>query len=104
MELLLGILFPIIQFLHNSDQHRQKVEYYIQLAKSEGGKIELGGDRPVFSGSLAHLNNGFFLNPTIISGLSASCRTQQEEIFGPVVGVTKFKTEEEGLIYYLDDK
>jgi aminomuconate-semialdehyde/2-hydroxymuconate-6-semialdehyde dehydrogenase len=57
------------------------------------GKILLGGDRPQLSDEL---KDGYYLNPTIITGLSATCRTQQEEIFGPVVGITTFKTEEEG--------
>lgn len=77
-----------------SDQHRQRVESYIQLATEEGGKIVLGGNRPTLEGEL---NNGFFLNPTIIANLSPSCRVQQEEIFGPVVGISVFKTEEEAI-------
>lgn len=48
------------------------------------GTIEVGGDRP--QNLPEELRDGYFLNPTIISGLSPMCRTQQEEIFGPVVG------------------
>jgi aminomuconate-semialdehyde/2-hydroxymuconate-6-semialdehyde dehydrogenase len=78
-----------------SEQHRKKVEYYIELAKTEGGKIEVGGNRP--EGLPDELKGGYFVNPTVISGLSANCRTQQEEIFGPVVGISTFKTEEEAI-------
>jgi len=52
----------------------------------------LGGDRPNLDGEL---KNGYYHNPTIIVGLSPSCRVQQEEIFGPVVTVTPFESEEE---------
>jgi len=64
----------------------------VELAKEEGGKIVLGGDRPSLEGELQH---GYFHNPTVIVGLPPSCRVQQEEIFGPVVTVTPFDTEEE---------
>jgi len=75
-----------------SKEHREKVEYYINLAKQEGGTIVCGGDRPLVS---EELKDGYYLNPTIITGLPSTCRTQQEEIFGPVVGITTFKTEGE---------
>jgi len=77
-----------------SEEHRKKVEYYIDLAKKEGGTVQSGGNRPNLP---PPFNNGYFLNPTIITGLSGSCETQREEIFGPVVGVTTFKTEEEAI-------
>jgi aminomuconate-semialdehyde/2-hydroxymuconate-6-semialdehyde dehydrogenase len=77
-----------------SKEHREKVEYYIDLAKKEGGTIVCGGDRPNVG---EELKDGYYLNPTIITGLSPNCRTQQEEIFGPVVGITTFKTEEEAI-------
>jgi len=77
-----------------SEQHRNKVEYYIDLAKKEGGTILTGGNRPELQGEF---KNGYFLNPTIITNLPSNCKTQQEEIFGPVVGVTVFKTEEEAI-------
>lgn len=54
-----------------------------------------GGDRP--KNLPSELSDGYYLNPTVIGNLSAHCRTQQEEIFGPVVGITKFKTEEEAI-------
>ena len=78
-----------------SDIHRNKVEYHIDLAKKEGGVIACGGNRP--SNLPDELKEGYYLNPTIITNLSGTCVTQTEEIFGPVVGITKFKTEEEAL-------
>lgn len=77
-----------------SKEHKEKVEYYIHLAKQEGGTIVCGGDVPHIS---EELKDGYYLNPTIITGLPSNCRTQQEEIFGPVVGITSFKTEEEAI-------
>lgn len=76
-------------------QHKQKVLSYIQLAKEEGGKVLCGGEELKFSGRCA---NGYFVVPTVIEGLHFECRTQQEEIFGPVTTLTPFKTEEEVLI------
>lgn len=77
-----------------SEEHLVKVRGYIDLAKEEGGTIVLGGDRPSLPAELA---SGYFLNPTIITGLSPTCRVMQEEIFGPVVTVTSFKNHEEAL-------
>jgi len=74
-----------------SEEHRKKVEYYLAIAKQEG-KILCGGDRPELS---PELEGGYFLNPTIVADLPYTCKIQTEEIFGPVVGITKFKTEEE---------
>ena len=74
--------------------HREKVEGYVELAKDEGGTIALGGTRPELSGDHA---NGAFLLPTIVTGLDANCRTATEEIFGPVVTVHPFDTEDEAL-------
>lgn len=58
---------------------RDRVESYIQLARDEGGTIEIGGGRP------ADKDKGFFIEPTLISGLENSARVAQEEIFGPVL-------------------
>ena len=58
---------------------RDRVESYIALAKEEGGTIEIGGGRP------ADKEKGFFVEPTLISGLDNSARVGQEEIFGPVL-------------------
>ena len=79
-----------------SKTHFEKILSYIKLAKEEGGKIISGGN-PVNPGGKN--KNGFFIEPTIIEGLTHDCRTNQEEIFGPVVTIMPFDTEEEVLIY-----
>ncbi len=78
-----------------SKQHMEKILSYIELAKEEGGKILLGGKRVELTGEL---KDGYFIAPTIIEGLAYNCRTNQEEIFGPVVTITPFDTEEEVLM------
>lgn len=78
-----------------SVQHKQKILGYIQLAQQEGGTILCGGKEAVVDGRCA---NGYFVEPTIIEGLSHTCRTNQEEIFGPVVTLTPFETEEDVLM------
>lgn len=77
-----------------SKAHFEKVQSYLSLAEVEGGKILCGG-RPVeFEGEQA---GGFYLRPAVIEGLPLGCRTNQEEIFGPVVTVAPFDTEAEAL-------
>ncbi len=73
--------------------HYDKVLSYIDLAKQEGGIILTGGNalKP------ENCESGWFIEPTIIEGLSASCRTNTEEIFGPVITLMPFQTEEEAL-------
>ncbi|MGE0567757.1 MAG: aldehyde dehydrogenase [Bacteroidia bacterium] len=78
-----------------SKPHMEKILSYIELAKEEGGKVLCGGERVMLDGDL---KDGYFLAPTIIEGLSHTCRTNQEEIFGPVVTITPFETEEEALM------
>lgn len=77
-------------------QHCEKVLLYIQLAKEEGGKILCGGNQVKLEG---RCENGWFIEPTVIEGLPYNCRTNQEEIFGPVVTIQPFDTEEEVLLY-----
>jgi aminomuconate-semialdehyde/2-hydroxymuconate-6-semialdehyde dehydrogenase len=77
-----------------SEAHMNKVLSYIELAKQEGGKIMSGGNRVMLKG---RCEKGFFVEPTIITGLSHDCRTNQEEIFGPVVTISPFDSEEEVL-------
>jgi aminomuconate-semialdehyde/2-hydroxymuconate-6-semialdehyde dehydrogenase len=74
-----------------SAAHREKIESYIALAREEGGTILTGGGRP--RSLPERCRNGFFLEPTVITGLPMSCRVNQEEIFGPVVTVTPFRNE-----------
>ena len=75
-----------------SGQHLEKILDCIELAKSEGGKILTGGNRIILDGELS---NGYYIEPTIIEDLPHSCRTNQEEIFGPVVSIIPFTTEED---------
>ncbi|WP_038032922.1 aldehyde dehydrogenase [Thermonema rossianum] len=77
-----------------SEAHRQKVLSYIDLAKEEGGTVLTGGVALQPAGRCA---NGYFMAPTVIEGLDAHCRTNQEEIFGPVVTLIPFETEEEAV-------
>lgn len=76
-----------------SEQHMNKVLSYIDLAKQEGGKVLCGGQRKIVAG----FEQGWFIEPTVIEGLPQNCRTNMEEIFGPVVTLQSFETEEEAL-------
>jgi aminomuconate-semialdehyde/2-hydroxymuconate-6-semialdehyde dehydrogenase len=75
-----------------SKDHMEKVLGYIALAKEEGGTILTGGEQIKLSGEY---KDGYYISPTVVEGLSYDCRTNQEEIFGPVVTITPFDTEEE---------
>lgn len=75
-----------------SQGHMEKILSYVELAKQEGGKVLAGGKRSILEGEL---KDGWFIEPTIIEGLSYDCRTNQEEIFGPVVTIMPFDTVEE---------
>lgn len=79
-----------------SEGHMNKVLSYLALAKEEGGKILTGGGRISVKG---RCEDGFFVAPTVITGLGHLCRTNQEEIFGPVVTIMPFDTEDEVLEY-----
>jgi aminomuconate-semialdehyde/2-hydroxymuconate-6-semialdehyde dehydrogenase len=78
-----------------SKGHMEKVLSYVELAKEEGGTVLTGGTQVKLEGEYA---DGFYLRPTIIEGLAYDCRTNQEEIFGPVVTIMPFDTEEEVLM------
>ena len=79
-----------------SKPHMEKILSYIDLAKQEGGSVLCGGQQLHPEGEQA---NGYYIAPTIIEGLSYDCRTNQEEIFGPVATIMPFDTEEEVLKY-----
>lgn len=79
-----------------SEAHMNKVLSYIELAKAEGGTVITGGERANVPDRCAE---GWFINPTVIEGLAYNCRTNQEEIFGPIVTIMPFDTEEEVLMY-----
>ncbi len=78
-----------------SKPHLEKVKSYIDIAEEEGGKILFGGETVTVKGS----ENGYYLQPTVIEIQDNSCKLNQEEIFGPVVTIMSFKTEEEVLSY-----
>jgi aminomuconate-semialdehyde/2-hydroxymuconate-6-semialdehyde dehydrogenase len=78
-----------------SKPHMEKVLSYIELAKEEGGTILTGGNQVHLE---APYDGGYYIAPTVIEGLSYDCRTNQEEIFGPVVTLTPFDSEEEVLM------
>lgn len=75
-----------------SEGHMKKVLSYIELAKEEGGRVVTGGERVIVKG---RCEEGYFVAPTVILGLDQQCRTNQEEIFGPVVTIMPFDKEEE---------
>lgn len=77
-----------------SKQHMEKVLSYVELAKKEGGTVLTGGERAIVEG----YEEGYYMRPTVIEGLPFDCRTNQEEIFGPVVTITPFDSEEEVLM------
>lgn len=80
----------------NSRHHYEKVLSYIRLAEEEGGTILCGGNSVKVAG---RCSNGWFIEPTVVEGLPHNCRTNQEEIFGPVVTLTPFDSEKEVLMY-----
>lgn len=75
-----------------SKQHLEKILSYVELANKEGGKILCGGDRAIVDG---RCRSGWFVQPTVVEGLPSDCRTNQEEIFGPLVTLMPFESEEE---------
>ncbi len=79
-----------------SEAHMKKVLSYIELAKQEGGKLLTGGTRVEVKGRCA---GGYFVEPTVVVGLDHLCRTNQEEIFGPVVTIMPFDEEAEVVEY-----
>ena len=84
-----------------SKGHMEKILGYIELAKEEGGRVLTGGVRVHLE---APYQDGYFLAPTVIEGLPNSCRTNQEEIFGPVVSIMPFTEESEVLAMANDTK
>lgn len=79
-----------------SKQHFDKIMSYVELARDEGGSILTGGSSMAPDG---RCSGGWFISPTVIEGLPFDCRTNQEEIFGPVVTIMPFDTEDEVLAY-----
>jgi aminomuconate-semialdehyde/2-hydroxymuconate-6-semialdehyde dehydrogenase len=84
-----------------SAQHREKVLRYYKLASEEGGTIVTGGGAPEFGDAR---DNGYYVQPTIITGLAEKAVCVQEEIFGPVCHVTPFDSEDEVVTMANDTK
>lgn len=76
-----------------SEEHRAKVEKYVEIGKEEGAHLAVGGKRPEDSA----LQQGFFYLPTIFTDCTADMRIVQEEVFGPVLTVERFKDEQEAV-------
>jgi aminomuconate-semialdehyde/2-hydroxymuconate-6-semialdehyde dehydrogenase len=83
-----------------SQTQLEKVKFYVELAKEEGGAIALGGSPPAAPND--RCRGGYFFAPTVITDLPVGCRVNREEIFGPVVTITPFDDEEE-VIGYAND-
>ena len=76
-----------------SKEHLEKVLGYVEIAKKEGGKLLYGGNQITVKG----FENGYYMEPTIIEVGTNECRANQEEIFGPIVTIMPFKTEDQVL-------
>ena len=74
-----------------SSEHRSKVLEHIALARADGGRLLCGGEAFVPPGE--RCRDGWFVTPTLFEGLPPGCRTNQEEIFGPVATLLPFDTE-----------
>lgn len=77
--------------------HLEKVESYVKLAAHLGGTVHCGGRRVGSERLPERCAKGYYFEPTVISGLDPACRVEQEEIFGPVVTLQRFREEEEAL-------
>jgi acyl-CoA reductase-like NAD-dependent aldehyde dehydrogenase len=74
-----------------TDTHRDRVEGYIAIGRDEGGEVVAGGGRP------GHMEQGWYVEPTLIAGCRGDMRVVQEEIFGPVIVAVPFDDEEEAI-------
>ncbi|WP_419955267.1 aldehyde dehydrogenase family protein [Neobacillus niacini] len=76
-----------------SEKHIKSILNYIQIGKEEGANLALGGNKIEGNG----LEDGFFIEPTVFTDVTADMRIVREEIFGPVVTIQKFKDEDEAI-------
>ncbi len=83
-----------------SQMQFDKVKFYVDLAREEGGEVLLGGAPPTPPNE--RCAEGYFFPPTVITGLPVGCRVNREEIFGPVITITPFDREDE-VIGYAND-
>lgn len=84
-----------------SDEHRRKVLDYYALAVAEGATVVTGGGIPELSGAAA---DGYFVEPTVWTGLPHDARVCREEIFGPCCAVIPFDTEDEAIRFANDSE
>ncbi|HVV11231.1 aldehyde dehydrogenase [Amycolatopsis sp.] len=77
-----------------NEAQRDRVESYVETGKAEGARIVVGGERPAFGSAL---DKGWFASPTLLAGVDNSMRVAREEIFGPVVSVLAYDTEDEAV-------
>ncbi|MFF1821104.1 2-hydroxymuconic semialdehyde dehydrogenase [Kribbella sp. NPDC058245] len=75
-----------------SQQHRDKVLSYYDLARTEGAEVLAGGGVPSFGDAR---DGGCYVQPTVVTGLPADARTNREEVFGPICHIAPFDTEDE---------
>ncbi|MER6182473.1 aldehyde dehydrogenase family protein [Streptomyces sp. NPDC001652] len=73
-----------------SAEHRERVEFYVDIGRKEGAVVVAGGERPSY-------DHGFYVAPTLLADCTSGMRVVREEIFGPVVSVVPFDDEEEGI-------
>ena len=73
------------------EKQAEKIVNYVEIAKKEGGEVLVGGERYTENGC----DKGAFVKPTLITGVNNGCRISQEEVFGPVSVIIKFKSDEE---------
>jgi len=78
-----------------SKEHFQRVMSFVESAREDGATFECGGKIP--DNLPDHLAEGVFLEPTVVTGLTPDCKAQRQEIFGPMVSIVPFDTEEEVL-------
>jgi betaine-aldehyde dehydrogenase len=76
-----------------SEEHRAKVETHIRRAREEGARLVAGGDRPTDPG----LRTGFYVRPTVFADVRRDMAIVREEVFGPVITVEPFTTEDEAV-------
>jgi len=80
-----------------SKVHLQRIAAYVDLARKLGGRVHCGGQSPAPAMLPERCRNGWFYEPTVITGLGQDCRVIQEEIFGPVVTVQSFESDDEAI-------
>jgi len=73
------------------ERQRDRVEHYIALGRSEGARLVTGGGRP------AHLDRGYFVEPTVFTGVDNGMTIAREEIFGPVISIMAYDGEEQAI-------